>query len=121
MNIMRTWIKIVEGDEKLGIEALRQIAIMTPMVCINDKILESIVDDYSDISTEWAIEYFKEFDDITEERCESLISNSGEVLGEYDFYFEWQVEPEMKHFRMLEQDIKRTLGGLKLKYELINK
>jgi len=32
---------------------------------------------------------------ISEKRCGTIISNSGEKLGEHDFFFEWFKEPTM--------------------------
>jgi len=118
---MRTWIKITGGDEEKGIKALEQLAVKTPKVCINNKLLEYAVPDYNIITSEWTLDYYSELEAVSLERCKNLISKSGEPTGEYDFYFEWLEEPDKEYLASLEKDIKKTLEPLGIKYTLVNK
>lgn len=43
-----------------------------------------------------AYDYFMERGDITEERCDTIISKSGQKVGEYDFSVEWFKEPSLE-------------------------
>jgi hypothetical protein len=38
--------------------------------------------------TSWAQQYFKPLASISVERCDTIVSKSGETLGEYDFFYE---------------------------------
>jgi hypothetical protein len=56
--------------------------------------------------------------DITAERCSKIISESGEDLGDYDFFFEWFTEPEKRQVDKLEEEIKEALGPLDVEYTI---
>lgn len=60
-------------------------------------------------------------DDIPEERCDTIISKSGESLGEYDFFFEWFTKPDMSQVEDLIKRIDETLAPLGVKYTLTTK
>ena len=44
-----------------------------------------------------------------EERCDKIISKSGERLGEYDFFFEWFKKPSMEDIMMLIEKIDKVV------------
>ncbi len=58
---------------------------------------------------------------ITRERCDTIISRSGESLGEYDFYFEWFTEPNMEQLNDLIGKIDEALGPLGCRYTITTK
>ena len=60
-------------------------------------------------------------DDISEERCDTLISKSGESLGEYDFFFEWFTKPTVAQVEDLIEKIDEVLAPLGVKYTLTTK
>jgi hypothetical protein len=58
---------------------------------------------------------------ISVERCGSIISESGEKLGEYDFFFEWFTEPTMVQVYDLLEKIDEALAPLGCKYTITTK
>jgi hypothetical protein len=51
----------------------------------------------------------------------NIISKSGDMLGKYDFFFEWFNEPTQTELDNLEADIDKTLAPLETKYTVTNK
>jgi hypothetical protein len=58
---------------------------------------------------------------ITEERCEIIISDSGQALGEYDFFFEWLEKPNMFQLRDLIVKIDEALADVGCLYSVNTK
>ena len=120
-SIMRTWVKIITGDDEKAINALRQIAVDNPQVCMYDKILEYDIPDFSIITGQWTMDYFSQLESLTLENCEDLISKSGTSTGEYDFYYEWMEEPDKQQLDALREKIDQALNELDVDYEITNK
>jgi hypothetical protein len=59
--------------------------------------------------------------DISEERCDTIISKSGESLGEYDFYYEWFKKPTVAQIQELIEKIDEALTPTKVKYTITTK
>jgi len=59
--------------------------------------------------------------EVTRERCESIISKSGESVGEYDFYFEWFTEPSISQVNSLIGSVDEALAPLGCKYTITTK
>jgi len=118
---MRTWIKITEGDKEKAIKELEKLAIDKPKVCIMDNLLEFSLPDIQMVEPQWTMDYFRDLEAVTLERCKTIISTSGEPTGEYDFYFEWIEEPEKEYLEKLKKEVTETLNPLKVNYELVNK
>lgn len=104
-----------------AIRALEKVAIDTPEVCIMDSIIainpvvlgESVSD---------RMDYFSEFQPvITEKRCSTIISKSGELLGEYDFFFEWFRKPKSEELHQLMEKIDEALAPLGCRYTITTK
>ena len=55
------------------------------------------------------------------ERCSNIISESGEALGEYDFFFEWFEEPSVGQLHELVERIDGALGPLGCLYSITTK
>ena len=55
------------------------------------------------------------------ERCGTIISRSGEKLGEYDFFFELFTEPMMEQVYDLLEKIDEALAPLGCKYTITTK
>jgi hypothetical protein len=53
--------------------------------------------------------------------CSTIISKSGESIGEYDFFFEWFKEPTEDALNNLIEKIDETLTRLGAKYKLMTK
>ena len=67
------------------------------------------------------MQYLGEFADVSEERCNKMISKSGESLGDYDFFFEWFEKPSLKDLNDLIAKIDDTLKPLDVKYSITTK
>jgi hypothetical protein len=120
MKVMRTWIKITEGDKENGIRALEKIAIPKP-VCIKNKLLDYAFPNYQKVDERMTMDYLREVEAVSVERCKTLISKSNVPTGEYDFYFEWYDEPTQEHLQKLEEEVKDALENLDIEYDLVNK
>ena len=66
-------------------------------------------------------EFFKDVGEVSEERCETLISKSSQTLGEYDFYFEWYKNPSMDQVTDLIERIDEALMPLGVEYTITSK
>jgi ASC-1-like (ASCH) protein len=58
---------------------------------------------------------------ITIERCNSLISRSGESLGDYDFFFEWLKKPSFEEMNRLIEEMDEALTPYHCLYTIYNK
>ena len=116
---LKSYIKIF-GPPLLGsIRALERIAVDMPEVCIMDSIL------IRDVPRHLAKDIGGYFSDagirIPTERCESIISKSGESLGEYDFFFEWSKKPDAEQLNDLIVKIDEALAPLGSRYTITTK
>ena len=55
------------------------------------------------------------------ERTRSIVSNAGERLGDYEFFFEWVQEPTVKQLFDLIEKIDAVLGPLGCRYRKTTK
>ena len=56
--------------------------------------------------------------EIKTERCDTIISKSGEKLGEYDFFFEWLEKPYTEQLNDLIEKIDEALAPLGSSYTI---
>jgi len=117
-----SYIKIYGPPVLKAIKELEKIAVDMPEVCIMDTILAG-VPDYADAFSdpEYTSSYFTQTLEPVElkvERCDTIISKSGEKLGEYDFFFEWFTEPKMEQLNELIEKIDEALTPLGCKYTI---
>ena len=127
---MRSYIKIYGPPVYDSLKALEKMAIDMPQVCIMDHLINQFynVDSIpgpnsgSSSTTAHVMEYFVPLKrDITPQRCGSIISKSGERLGESDFFFEWFKEPTLDDMNQLIQKIDATLKPLGCRYTITTK
>jgi hypothetical protein len=124
---MKSYIKIYGPPILKAIKALEKIALDMPEVCIMDSSivvgggLPGYIDDVSGGGLSGIMQYFGGPSEISEERCETIISKSGESLGEYDFYFEWFKDPDMDELNSLIEKIDKALTKVKVKYTITTK
>lgn len=113
---MRSYIKIYGPPMVKAIKALEKIAIDVPEVCIMDTFIESYMPFFD--SRDRVIGYFSGLGEIPVQRCDKIISRSGEMVGENDFYFEWFKEPSMAELNNLMEKIDEALAPLGCKYTI---
>ncbi len=107
------------------------MAIDMPEVCIMDTFIGTVLpaasfgaerhEGISRMTPGGVQDYFSEYGEIDMERCNTLISNRGEELGEYDFFFEWFKKPDMEQLKALIKDIDETLEPLGIRYSIVTK
>jgi hypothetical protein len=127
MKIMTTtsYIKIYGPPILKAIRELEKIAVDMPEVCIMDTIMTGVPDYTSAFSDPgYTSDYFNQALGSVElkvERCDTIISKSGEKLGEYDFFFEWFTEPSMEQLNELIEKVDEALTPLGCKYTITTK
>ena len=116
---MRTYIEIYGPPLLRAIKELERIAVDMPQVCIMDTILAGAPTFTYDATHD----YFAIIpgSKITKERCGKIVSGSREMLGDYDFFFEWFRDPSQTDMEELIGKIDETLAPLGCKYRLITK
>jgi hypothetical protein len=117
---MKSYIKIYGPPIYKAIKELEKIAVDMPEVCIMDTIIAQDLPSFRD--TDYVSDFFElPLGSITLERCDNIISKSGETLGEHDFFFEWFTGPSMDQLDMLTQKIDEILEPLGCKYTITTK
>ena len=129
---MKSYVKIFGPPMGKAIEALRKVAIETPEVCIMDSGIAAALDlSFSvtaDTSAAGVLDtmegvqtFFGGSEEISEERCDTIISKSGETLGEYDFFFEWFQKPTVAMVEDLISKIDDALADVGVRYTITTK
>jgi len=116
---MKSYIKIYGPPLLKAIKKLETVAVGFPEVCIMDTVIAVNPPQFS--TAEGIADFFGGPGDITVERCSSIISKSGESLGEYDFFFEWFVDPSTDQLNDLIGKIDKALKPLKCMYTITTK
>ena len=116
---MKSNIKIYGPPIFKALKALEKVAVDFPEVCIMDTVIAASIPQF--ITQEGIADFFGGAGDITVERCSNIISKSGESLGEYDFYFEWFVDPSTDQLNDLIEKIDNALTPLKCMYTITTK
>ena len=127
---MKSYVKVYGPPLLKAIKALEKVAIDMPEVCIMDTSIAAdlgvpqVLTSRSEstlASHEGIFNYFGGEGAISKERCSTIISKSGESLGEHDFYFEWFTRPTMKQVEDLIERIDKSLEPLGVKYTITTK
>jgi len=117
---MKSFVKVYGPPLLKAIKALEKVAIGLPEVCIWDTFIAYsppiALDSYESVSS-----YFAGVGEVPEKRCSTIISKSGESLGEHDFYFEWFKKPTMDELNNLIEKVDEALAPLGVKYTLTTK
>jgi hypothetical protein len=92
---MRSYIKLSGPPVLKAIKELEKLAIQMPQVCVMDTIIA--------------------------ERCGKIVSKSGEMLGDHDFFFEWFKNPNQAELNDLIQKIDEALAPLGCRYTITTK
>ena len=115
---MRSYIKLYGPPVLKGIKELERLAINMPQVCIMDTIIAS---GQVPMGGEDVYDYFSVGGPVTMERCGKIVSKSGEMLGDHDFFFEWFKNPTQAELNDLIQKIDEALAPLGCKYTMTTK
>jgi hypothetical protein len=128
---MKSYIKIYGPPLSKAIAELEKIAIDMPEVCVMDTVISSeihpsVAEDVGGQVERWDYTvsnyYFRRTGvRVPIERCRSLISRSGESLGEYDFYYEWFKRPSVQQVQDLIERIDEALEPLGVMYTITTK
>jgi hypothetical protein len=131
---MKSYVKIYGPPLLAALKTLEKVAIDMPEVCIMDTTIQAAVgapsipgvgasfrESYISFDDPEEVMAFLGVDKISEERCNTIISKSGESLGENDFYFEWFTKPNMAQVEDLIEKIDAALEPLGVKYTLTTK
>jgi hypothetical protein len=132
---MISYIKIYGPPLGKALDALREMSLDMPEVCIMDTALYSQIygvdpemdampyssgDTMMDLD-EGILSLFGGRGDAAEKKCDEVISNKGEKLGEYDFFFEWFKAPTTDQVEALIEKIDETLEPLGVRYTITTK
>lgn len=132
---LRSYIKIIGPPINKAIKELEKIAIDMPEFCIMDYTIMREIPQSSakafggrrvekiDIAPGIYRSYFvgRTGVEIPIERCYSIVSEYGEKLGEYDFFFEWREEPYKTRINELIEKIDEALKPLGCLYTITTK
>jgi hypothetical protein len=123
---MKSYIKIIGPPIVKTIKALEKIAVNMPEVCIMSMPIQATLETpftntgFGGLNSAMSINtYFSA--DMSEERCDKIISKSGESLGEYDFYFEWFQDPSMNDVMMLVEKVDEVVSETGASYTITTK
>jgi hypothetical protein len=124
---MKSYIKILGPPLLKSIKELEKIAVDMPQVCIMDTIITRQIPSYlaEDVGgrrgyESWVGGYYRSQGVvISQERCSTIISSSGEQLGEFDFFFEWLEKPTSEQLNDLIEKIDNALLSLGSYYSII--
>jgi hypothetical protein len=116
---MKSYIKLYGPPILKALKELEKIAVNLPEVCIMDTVIAAAGPLLSE--PEGVADFFGPSADITVERCSNIISQSGGSLGEYDFFFEWFVDPTMDQINDLIEKIDIALKPLNCMYSITTK
>ena len=133
---MKSYIKIYGPPISEALKALRKVAIDFPEVCVMDTALEASlgISSYSSPggltgaggggglgSIEMVMDHFGGAGEISKERCDTIISKSGESVGQFDFYYEWFQKPTVAQLESLIEKIDEALAPVGVKYTITTK
>jgi len=118
-----SYVRIYGPPILKAIRELEKLAVDLPETCFMDTILANAPELNSYLTDPNATaDYFSAIPiNIKIERCGTIISKSGEKLGEYDFFFEWFTEPTQDQINDLIEVIDEKLAPLGCKYTLTTK
>ena len=124
---MKSYVKLYGPPLEAGINALRKVAIDFPEVCVMDPRIEAAISTPrvtgtgSQDSVSMIMDFFGGPDEISKERCETIVSKSRESVGKYDFYYEWYKKPSISQITDLIAKIDEALAPIGVRYTITTK
>jgi len=119
-----SFVKIYGPPVLKAIKVLEKISVNMPEVCIMDTVIAATPDyNMAFGDPDYTMNYFMPISaaEIEVERCSTIISKSGERLGEYDFFFEWFTKPSMEQLNGLIEKIDEAIEPLGCRYTITTK
>jgi hypothetical protein len=119
-----SFVKIYGPPVLKAVKALEKIAVGMPEVCIMDSVMLGGGDIGAFSNPDYVASYFHAPGvpaTIDVKRCKTIISKSGEKLGEHDFFFEWFTKPSMDQLNHLIERVDEALTPLGCKYTITTK
>ena len=122
---MKSYVKLYGPPISEALVALRKVAVDFPEVCVMDAGIEASLDIPSGagiLDTMRGVQtFFGGSGAISEERCDTIISKSGESLGANDFFYEWFQKPSVAQVEELITKIDKALAPTGARYTLTTK
>lgn len=126
---MKSYVKIYGPPMGKAIKALRKVAVNLPEVCVMDTGIAAALgapttgSGMSGGASLDSMEGIQTFfgGSVPEERCDTIISKSGESLGKFDFFYEWFKKPTVAEVEDLMSKIDEALADVGVRYTLTTK
>lgn len=122
---MKSYVKLYGPSISEALVALRKVAVDFPEVCVMDAAIETVLEIPSGagiLDTMRGVQtFFGGAGAISEERCDTIISKSGESLGANDFFYEWFQKPSVAQVEELISKIDKALAPTGARYTLTTK
>jgi hypothetical protein len=122
---MKSYVKLYGPPIGEALVALRKVAIDFPEVCVMDAGIAATFDIHSGSGTLDTLKgvqtFFGGVGAISDERCDTIISKSGESLGANDFFYEWFQKPSVAQVEELIAKIDEALAPTGARYTLTTK
>ena len=116
---MKSYVKILGPPLLEAIKALDKIAVEMEGISVMNPLIQ--LAPYDTMTSDETRVYFDAVGTVKPSRYDSIISKSGESLGEYDYYFEWFQRPRMKDLEVLLEKIDEALKPLGCLYAITTK
>jgi len=122
---MKSYVKLYGPPIAEALVALRKVAVDFPEVCVMDSGIAAALDIPSGagiLDTMKGVQtFFGRAGAISDERCDTIISKSGESLGANDFFYEWFQKPSVAQVEELISKIDKALAPTGARYTLTTK
>lgn len=118
-----SYVKIYGPPVLKAIRELEKLAVDMPETCIMNTILANAPELNSYLTDPQATaDYFSTIPiDVKVERCSTIVSGSGDMLGEFDFFFEWFTDPTQDQLNTLIEAVDEKLAPLGCRYTMTTK
>jgi hypothetical protein len=116
---LKSYVRVYGPPLLKAIRALEKLAVNMPEVCIMDSMIEASLPQFN--TRDGVRNYFTAINDISEQRCDTIISKSEKKMGDYDFVFEWYKAPKSEEVNVLIEKIDEALGPIGVKYTIATK
>lgn len=129
-----TFVKITGEDYTKALDALRDLSLDMPEVCIMDKAIFSELDKSYPIEIgsefiyspqmsmmnldEALLSLFRGVERVAHKKCTEVLSTKVDQLKEHDFFFEWVKTPTQKQINELADEIRETLEPFNVEYKI---